>query len=66
MFSNRGTGRQEARWAGGATCREDVTMTDLASGKVTLDWVVARLNIERFQRKLSEETDEKNGELSFN
>ena len=41
-------------------------MTDLASGKVTLDWVVARLNIERFQRKLSEETDEKNGELSFN
>ena len=33
-------------------------MTNLASDTVKLDWIVARLNIEHFRKKLSEEIDE--------
>ena len=33
-------------------------MTNLASGVATLPWMVARLNIELFCKKLAEETNE--------
>jgi hypothetical protein len=42
----------------GSGCRGDIAMTNLASNTVTLYTMVARLNIELFCKKLSEEMNE--------
>jgi hypothetical protein len=38
--------------------RREITMTNLASDNVTLETVVARLNIEHYRKRLTEEVDE--------